>query len=136
MALWQLRRGLAMTMALVLAAGVLLDPYTLHRDASDLIRPAPWWQLLLGLGDVALLVLVAISSWRRQLRQAVSLLMIELLFALSSAIVLIARDGVARFNYGIAAEQYASLFLIWIGLRVLLLAILTRAAWTDRARAG
>jgi hypothetical protein len=127
-------RGVAVTLALLLAAGVLVDPDTVRLNASDVILRAPAWQLVLGLADVVLLVAVGFLSWRRQLRRAGSLLTIELIFALSSAMVLIERDGLARFTHGIAAAQYASLYLAWIGLRVLLLAILHRAAWTERAR--
>jgi hypothetical protein len=127
-------RGIAVTFSLILAAGVLIDPYTVHLNASDAILPAPMWQLVLGLLDVALLAAVGLLSWRRQFRQAASLLTIELVFALSSAMVLIGRDGLARFTHGIAAEQFASSYLTWIGVRVLLLAVLYRAAWAERAR--
>jgi hypothetical protein len=127
-------RGIAVTLALILVAGVLLDPYTLRLNASDVILTPPMWQLVLGLADVALLGAVGLLSWRRQFRRAGSLLTIEVIFALSAAMVLIGRDGLGRFTHGIAAAQYASLYLSWIGLRVLLLATLYRAAWAEHSR--
>ena len=121
-------------LALILAAGVLVAPYTLRLNASDVALTPPMWQLVLGLTDVALLGAVGVLSWRRLFRRAASVLTVEVIFALCAAMVLIGRDGLGRFTHGMAAAQYASLYLAWIGLRVLLLATLDRAAWMARSR--
>jgi hypothetical protein len=115
--------GVALSGLLVLA--VLLDPYTLSHDASDFVRPGPAWQIALGLTDVVLLLGVGIFAFRQAWQRAFNVLTCEILLALLAAIVLVQRDGVARFIQGLGAEEYASFYLGSIALRVILL-------WTIR----
>lgn len=113
-------RSIAVGVALVLVAGVLLDPYTFRESASDEIVLAPWWQMALGLADAALLVLVAILLWRRR-SSAFWIIGAELLYALTLGAVFVARDGVSRFLAGIGAREYLTLYLGTLALRVVLL---------------
>jgi hypothetical protein len=62
---------------------VLWDPYTLHRDASDMIQPGPWWQMLLGMTDLVLLGYVLIRLWKHDPRNAFRILAAETLLALA-----------------------------------------------------
>ena len=118
-----MKRAVGVALAALLAAAVLLDPYTLHQTASDAILPAPAWQLALGLADVALLAAVGVLAFRREWPRASDVLTVETIFALSLAIALVTRDGVGRFVRGFAAEEYVSLYLASIAVRVLLLRI-------------
>lgn len=105
----------------ILILTVLLDPYTLHYNGSDAILPGPWWQRALGLGSVVLLVLVAALIWRAALEKAGGVLCAETLMSLGFSVVLIQRDGLARFQMGFGAEENLSWYLAALGLRVLLL---------------
>lgn len=114
-----MRRVLTSAAALLLAGVTLWDPYTLPLDASDLERPAPWWQFALGLTDVSLLATVAALVWRRR-KGAHHVALGELFFALGAAFVLVRREGVTRFVHGVAADEYLSLFLVTVAIRVAL----------------
>jgi hypothetical protein len=118
-----MKRAVGVALAALLAAAVLLDPYTLHQTASDAVLPAPAWRLALGLADVALLAAVGVLAFRREWPRASDVLTVETIFALSLAIALVTRDGVGRFVRGFAAEEYVSLYLASIAVRVLLLRI-------------
>jgi hypothetical protein len=118
-----MQRAIAVTLAGLVAFLVLLDPYTFHKTASDLIQPAPAWQLALGLADVALLAAVGTLALLRR-TVAFDLLAGEIVFALVVAILLVSRDGVARFIHGWSAEEYMSFYLGSIALRVVLLWLL------------
>ena len=122
-----MKRAAGVGLSALLAIAVLLDPYTLRHDASDFVRPGPAWQIALGLTDVVLLAGVGILAFRQVWRRAFSLLTCEILFALLAAIVLVQRDGVARFIQGFGAEEYASFYLGSIALRVILLWTITPA---------
>lgn len=111
-------RSARVALAVFLAVAVLFDPYTFNRDGSDLILPAPAWQLMLGLTDVLLLLGVAVLVWRRSSLRAFHLLFGEILFALAAGIILVVRDGVHRFQHGFGAEEYASLYLGSVAVRV------------------
>lgn len=127
-----LEYGVAIVLVAVLVASVLLDPYTFHLTASDLVQPAPWWQRTLGLADVALLVLLGVLLWRRRPTLAFWVAGGETLYALALGIGFVARDGVARFIAGFGAEEYLTLYLGAIAVRVLVL-LLTRLVERSRA---
>lgn len=113
-----MRRVLTSATAVFLAGVTLWDPYTLP---SDSVRTAPWWQFGLMLADVSLLATIAALLWRNR-TGAHHVVLGELLFAIGSAVVLVRRDGVARFAHGFGAEEYLSLFLVTVAIRVALYA--------------
>ena len=118
-----MRRVLTSATALLLAVAILWDPYTRALNVSDVARPAPWWQLALGLTDVSLLATIAALVWRQR-KGAHHVVLGELFFALGGAIILVRRDGVARFAHGFGADEYLSLFLVTLAIRVALYASL------------
>ena len=120
-------RAATAVLVIVTALGVLLDPYTWCYNASDAVESAPLWQTLLGLGDVALLGIVAALAWKRSSR-ARSLLGGEILFALCALGILVGRDGTARFLAGYAGEEYLSLYLGGVALRIISFVMLSRAS--------
>lgn len=105
-----MRRILAIVTALLLASVTFWDVYTV---ASDLVRPAPWWQLALELTDVSLLATVAGLVWRKS-AGAHRVVLGDLLFVLG-AFVLVRQSGVTR---GFGADEYLSLFLVALAIRV------------------
>lgn len=120
-----MRRALTVATALLLAGATLWDVYTL---ASDVVRPAPWWQLALGLTDVSLLATVAALVWRKS-AGAHRVVLGDLIFFLGGAFFLMHRDGVTRFAQGFGADAYLSLFLVTVAIRVgLYVALLPREA--------
>jgi hypothetical protein len=105
----------------ILGGGVLWDPYTFYADASDVLIRAPWWQLTLGLTNLALLAVVAWAFWTGSLRRAFVYLAVETLYHLSLGIALVVRDGIERFIVGIGATESVTVFLFLVLLRVVLL---------------
>ena len=116
-----MKRFVGVALVALLALAVLLDPYTLKHDASDFVRSGPVWQIALGLADVALLLAVGVLVLRQSWHHAFALLTCEIIFALAAAILLVQRDAVGRFIHGFGAEEYASLYLASIALRIVLL---------------
>jgi hypothetical protein len=116
-----MNRAIAILLAGLLAVGVLLDPYTFRHTASDFVEPAPWWQVTLGLADAALLLCTGMLLLRRLPLAAFWVAGAELLYALTLGVLFVARDGVARFVAGFGAEEYLTLYLATIALRVVLL---------------
>ena len=114
-------RRLPVIIAVLLFLAVLMDPYTLHLNASNYVGPAPRWQLALGVGDLLLVALTGILTLRRVDCPAFAVMSVELPFALLAALVLMLRDGVGRFVHGFGAEEYASFYLCTVLLRVALL---------------
>ena len=103
-----------MATALLLAGATLWYVYTV---ASDLVRPAPWWQLALGLTDVSLLATVAGLVWRKA-AGAHGVVLGDLFFVLGGAVVLMRRDGVAHYVQGFGADGSVWLFLVTLAIRV------------------
>lgn len=122
-----LRASILVLVGLV-AAGVLLDPYTLHRDATDFVRPGPGWQLMLGLIDLGLLAAALRMVWRRRYARGLVLLAVETVWAIGSALILVHRDGRGRFVIGFGAEPYLTAYLVLMGLRCVALELLWFAA--------
>jgi hypothetical protein len=130
-----LRASILVLVGLV-AAGVLLDPYTLHYDASDFVRPGPWWQRMLGLVDLGLLAAALLMVWRRRHARARVLLAAETVWAIGSALILVHRDGSGRFAVGFGAEPYLTGYLVLTGLRCAALGLLWFAARQAERRAA
>lgn len=119
-------RALSIAVTVLLVLAVLADPYTLRASGSDSIVLAPWWQLLLGLADVALLLVVGLLLFRRAYRPANVVARLELPFAIAACLILILRDGRVRFITGLGAQDFASLYFATLLLRVLLIELTRR----------
>jgi hypothetical protein len=121
-------RASILVLVWLVTAGVLLDPYTLHYDATDFVRPGPWWQLVLGLVDLGLLAGALRMVWRRRYNPAFVLLAVETFWAIGAALILMHRDGEGRFVRGFGAEPYLAAYLIVMGLRFAALGLLQASA--------
>lgn len=115
----------------VLIVTILVDPYTLRLNASDVIAQAPWWQTAIGLLSMGLLASVAVSLWRGRNARASKLLGIETLVTIGISIIYVQRDGISRFELGFGGEEYLTWFLIAVALRVYLLLTLPLGAAAD-----
>jgi hypothetical protein len=113
-----MRRIIAILFASVALVGVLLDPYTWSLNASDGVVRGPAWQVTLGLIDAILLALAIGYLLRRQNVHASRVFTGELLYALATAVLLINRDGIARFVRGFGAEEFLSAYLMALAFRV------------------
>jgi hypothetical protein len=113
---------------------VLLDPYTLNHDASDLVMPGPWWQMLLGIMDLALLTYLLVLLWKRRSGAAFRILVTETVLSLVTVFILVQRDGIGRFRMGFGAQDYLWTYLLAMGLRAALLALLAPVGERLRAR--
>lgn len=121
-----MRRIILTSLSVLVLFSVLLDPYTFRRTASDYVEWAPGWQMLLGITDLVLLVALVALVGHGSFLRASQLLMAETLYSLTVASVLLQRDGLARFVHGIGAEQYLTLYLAALGLRVVLIVAMMR----------
>lgn len=104
-----------------LLASVALDPYTLYSSASDAAIPAPWWQTAIAGADALLIIGFLVFVWRLQDHAAALSLSTAILVNLFSNIGYVQRDGVARFLLGYGAEEYLSVYLLFMSVRILLL---------------
>jgi len=120
-------RGTGIAFAGAALAAVVLDPYTWHLTASDMVWPAPWWRTTLQLADGSLLVLAALLLWRRP-RRASAVASTELLFALALGVLFVQRDGVHRFSRGFGGEESLSYYLVALACRAALVGAAGRAA--------
>lgn len=116
-----MRRILQSILVIVIAAGVLLDPYTWRETGSDAVTAAPWWQTALAVSSLGLLGFTALSVWRSRNARAATAVLVEGLVSLISAAVLVERDGTNRFVHGLGAEQLLSWYLLLVACRMLLL---------------
>ena len=119
-------RVLAIPLAALLAAAVLLDPYTWVPHASDYVPPVPWWRTPLALADAALLLAAAGLLWARRPRAAWRVLAAELAYALAVGLGVVHRGALADFLLGVTfpfdARRVVALYLASFALRLLLLA--------------
>jgi hypothetical protein len=113
-------RAITIALACLIAILVLADPYTLHLNASDMVMPAPLWQIGLGLFDVGLLLAVAILAARHLFRLATIVAGIALPYAVVVALLLVQRDGLDRFIAGFGAQPTVAWFLVVLLLRIAL----------------
>lgn len=120
----------------VIAAGVVVDPYSWNASASDAVVAPSVWQPIMAVLALMLLVGSAACVWRERGPIAARLVVLEALLSLMVAAALVRRDGVSRFVRGIGAEEYLSIFLVLVAMRVLLLYNLTRDAAQLRATSG
>lgn len=115
---------------------LIVDPYFWWRDSTDFLIPAPFWQRGLGFVEIALLLLAASALFRSRDILGQRLVVAETLARLLSTILLVQRDGVARFIGGFGAEEFLSWHLLAIGCRVLILALLFESTRSDGERVG
>lgn len=115
------RRSIYGAATIVVILSVLWDPYTFFRDASDLVIRAPLWQVAAGLIDLVFLSAVAWSFWRGMIQRAAQLLMFETIYSLALSIGFVMRDGLDRYIRGIGAQEFLSVYLLMIIIRVVLI---------------
>ena len=119
-----IRRILFVVGLALVALSVLVDPYTFHLTGSDAVVPAPLWQTSLALVDFGFVVAAVVSLVGGRGRAALSICVGEFLYALAFNLLMVARDGVARFYWGFGAESHVLDFVIIFGLRALIIAAL------------
>jgi hypothetical protein len=113
------------------ALGIVLDPYSLHLNASDAVQRAPLWQMLSSLVDVVFLVAAAVLVIRARPRAAAIFLCGETLLTLGLNAGLVARDGLSRFTHGYGGEQYLTLYMLALAIRPLALLLLLSSPKED-----
>jgi hypothetical protein len=106
--------------AIVFAGGVLRDPYTMHMDGSDFMRPAPWWHVAIAFADWALLAAFAAAPWRWTGRTTLALLLGETLLNVGATLAYVYADGMSRFVFGFASQSFLAGWLALVAGRVLL----------------
>ena len=109
----------------LLAIASILDPYALHTNASDAVLNAPWWQTGLAVIDVVLLGTALWLVWHGRGGATFKLIGAEALFNLTIGVAGVLRDGVGRFVSGFGGEEYLSVYLTLIALRIVLLLVLS-----------
>jgi len=114
---------LILVLGVLVGATILLDPYTFHLNAGDVLYPAPLWQLGLGLVDALLVVSGVLAALRDRAQLAFLVLAFEGLLTLGLCTILVQRDGVDRFVAGFGAQEYLSLYLTALALRIILLTL-------------
>ena len=108
------------------------DPYTFYENASDLRRYGPWWQIGAGLLDLALLIIAAWHIVRGDLPATVAVLSLGAVYSLGLGVIYVERDGVSRFVGGVGGEQFLTVYLLAIGLRVFLVTAFSLFLWRAR----
>lgn len=121
-----MKRAVLVVLSVLVLLSVATDPYTFRRTAGDYVEWAPWWQLSLGVLNLLLLCVLLVLVWRGRTWRASQVLAVETLYNLGVALALLHRDGLTRFIQGIGAEEYLSLYLLSIALRVILLVALAQ----------
>jgi hypothetical protein len=107
----------------VVIGGILLDPYSFYQTASDVRVPAQWSQTTLAMVDVLLVVIGAVFAWRQKPYHALLTLSGEMIFNLALVISQVAQQGVSRFVMGFGAEEYLSIYLGTLVIRVCAIAL-------------
>jgi hypothetical protein len=122
-----MRRIACLILAQCVLALVLLDPYTLNHDASDLVMPGPWWQMLLGIMTFSVLTSLLVLLWKRRSGAAFRILAAITVLSLVTVSIFIQRDGIGRFKMGFGAQDYLWTYLLAMALRLAVL-LLTATA--------
>jgi hypothetical protein len=120
------RRLLTLAVLALLALGVLWEPYTAVLHRSDVILPAPLWQICVAYFDIAILIAVGSLSLKGRVSTAYVLLCLEVTFYLCRNAILLVRDGWDLFVYGDGLGPVSVLneYVAFILLRGLLLWLL------------
>jgi len=120
-----MRRFVPFLAIAILLAGILTDPYTYARDGSDLISPAPMWQLAFAILDIGVLFAIVALSIRNKLRNAMVVAVCETAYYLAGNAMLYLRDGPMRFVHGFGAESNLTEHAIVVVVRLLLVLYLS-----------
>lgn len=113
-------RLLSLVLLIPIFTGILLDPATFRLNASHAAPPAPWWQTLLALMDLALLAYLAAVLAERQYRRAIFILALETTFNLALSIGYVLRDGLERFSNNVGHSEYLVIYLVLLAFRAIL----------------
>jgi hypothetical protein len=122
-----LKRLLPILLLIVVAIGIVLDPYTFHETASDDMTSAPIWQTGLALVDLGLVLIACGLIWRRAAANALGVVVGEAVYNLVLVSVQVAHHK-SRFLMGVDSHQYLSAYLFVIGLRFLSIPLIVRLA--------
>jgi len=132
-----MRLRILVVIALVFVAlSIFTDPYAHNLNGSDVLLPAPTWQAVAALVDIALLLTAGVVELRNRSSVATKLLAGEFLYAVAVNALLIRRDGVERFIWGFGAQRHVLDFVVVFGLRTLVLLALLQAVRRRDRRAA
>lgn len=110
--------------ALLVAGGLLSDPYTYYADTYSPFNPAPLWRLGLSVLEVVLLLLFSVFAWRKRYRQAGLLLCGVTFLNVVANAFFVSHEGVHRFLVTIGTEEILTVYLLLLAVRVAMIAIL------------
>jgi len=110
--------------ALLVAGGLLYDPYTQFADTYSPFAPAPLWRLGLTALELALLLMFCILAWRKRYRRAGMLLCGETFLNLIVNTLFVSRQGIDRFLIAFGTTEILTPYLMLLALRVAMLGII------------
>lgn len=116
-------RLLSLLLLIPIFTGILLDPATFRLNASHAAPPAPIWQTLLALMDLAVLAYLAAVVMERQYRRTIFILACETTFHLALSINYLLRDGLERFSNNVGHFEYLVIYLVLLVLRAVLVGV-------------
>lgn len=122
--------------AIGLGAVLLLDPYTFSASTSHFRLPAPWWQTLLAITELALLIGFVAAVWKAKRRPAIVILGLGTGLNLAANTMYVVRDGLSRFSVAFGTGELLSVYLLTIAARLALLVMLALAGEEQGPRGG
>ena len=120
-----MKRLLPVLLLIVIAIGIVLDPYTFHETASDDMTAAPIWQTALALLDLGLVLIACGLIWRGAAVKALGVVVGEAVYNLVLVSVQVVHHR-SRFVMGVDSHQYLSVYLLVIALRFLSIPLIVR----------
>lgn len=105
-------------LAFFTAIAVAIDPYTWALNASDASGPPSWWQIALSATVIVITVTGSGQFLRGRLLFATVLVGGSTVLEICRSVMLIHRDGLSRFSHGFGGEEYLSIYLLVIAVRV------------------
>ena len=115
---------IALTMgALLVAGGLLYDPYTHFADTYSPFAPAPPWRLGLLLLELALLLVFCVFAWGERYRRAGLVLCCATFVNLGTNALLVSRVGPERFLVAFGTAEILTGYLMLLAIRVAMLGI-------------
>lgn len=127
-------RLLSFVLLIPIISGVLLDPATFRLNAAHAAPPAPPWQTLLALIDIALLAYLAAVVAERHYRRAILIVAFETTFHLALSIGYLLRDGLDRFSNNVGHVEYLIIYLVLLAFRAVLVGVW--AVWDQQLTAS
>lgn len=107
--------------ALVVAVGLLYDPYTTALQADTPFLPAPLGRMVVIGLEFGLLIAYGICIWTHRTLQALIMLALASLVDVGLNIWLVSTHGVARFAVVYGTAEILSIYLVFIAIRIILL---------------